>query len=144
TNGKLNQAVNNPETTSPSLLLKVGYDKQVNTDLRLRVTGSMYHTAHTGRAWLYGGDRAGSRYYLVMEDVEASSSGNFTSGRFITGLNNQLTAVMFNPFVKYKGLEFFGLYERVEGQNRGETETRVFNQYGAEALYRFGNNEKFY
>lgn len=143
-NGKLNQAVNNPETTSPSLLLKVGYDKQINTDLRFRMTGSMYHTAHTGRAWLYAGDRAGSRYYLVMEDTEASSAGNFTSGRFNPGLNNQLTAVMFNPFVKYKGFEFFGMYERAEGQNTGETETRVFNQYGAEALYRFGNNENFY
>lgn len=143
-NGKLNQAVNNPETTSPSLLLKVGYDKQINTDLRFRMTGSMYHTAHTGRAWLYAGDRAGSRYYLVMEDTEASSAGNFTSGRFNPGLNNQLTAVMFNPFVKYRGFEFFGMYERAEGQNTGETETRVFNQYGAEALYRFGNNENFY
>lgn len=145
TNGKLNQAVNNPETTSPSLLAKLGYDKQIDADLRFRLTGSVYFTAHTARSFLYSGDRAGSRYYFVMEDVEATSAGNFTSGRFNPSLNNQVTAVMINPFVKYKGLEFFGMYERSAGKNRAtDVEERVFNQYGAELLYRFGTTENFY
>lgn len=143
-NGKLNQAVTGPGTTSPSVLAKLGYDKQMNDDLRVRVTGSVYHTAHTGRTWLYAGDRAGSRYYLVMELPDASSAGNFTSGRFNPSLNNQLTAVMFNPFIKYKGFEFFGMYERAEGKAAAEEETRVFTQLGAEALYRFGSTENFY
>ncbi|GGD91607.1 hypothetical protein [Planktosalinus lacus] len=143
-NGKLNQAVNRPKTTSPSLLMKLGYDKQMNDDLRVRVTGSLYHTAHTARTWLYAGDRAGSRYYLVMELPDASSAGNFTSGRFNPSLNNQLTAVMINPFIKYKGFEFFGMYERSEGKAASEEETRVFTQLGAEALYRFGSTENFY
>ncbi len=143
-NGKLNQAVTNPGKTSPSLLMKLGYDNQMNDDLRVRVTGSLYHTAHTSRVWLYGGDRAGSRYYLVMELPDASSAGNFTSGRFNPSLNNQLTAVMINPFIKYKGFEFFGMYERSEGKAASEEETRVFTQLGAEALYRFGSTENFY
>ncbi|UGU14658.1 porin family protein [Sinomicrobium kalidii] len=144
TNGKLNQAVDNPEKTSPSFLAKLGYDKQVQDDLRLRLTGSLYHTAHSSRTYLYGGDRAGSRYYFVMENEEATSKGNFTSGRYDPGLNSELTAVMINPFVKYNGLEFFGMYERSSGKAPGEADTRVWNQYGAELLYRFGGSEKFY
>lgn len=143
-NGKLNQAVNRPETTSPSLLMKLGYDKQMNDDLRVRVTGSLYHTAHTARVWLYAGDRAGSRYYLVMELPDANATAQFSSGRFNPSLNNQLTAVMINPFIKYKGFEFFGMYERAEGKAASEEETRVFTQLGAEALYRFGSTENFY
>ena len=144
TNGKLNQAVTAPGATSPSLLWKLGYDKQLNEDLRVRVTGSMYNTAQSARSFLYAGDRAGSRYYFVMEMPDATSAGNFTSGRFNPALNNRLNAVMFNPFVKYKGLEFFGMYERAEGRNNNEVENRVFNQYGAELLYRFGQTENFY
>ncbi|HZH70444.1 MAG TPA: hypothetical protein VFD80_08345 [Flavobacteriaceae bacterium] len=144
TNGKLNQAATAPGTTSPSLLWKLGYDKQLNEDLRVRVTGSMYNTAQSARSFLYAGDRAGSRYYFVMEMPDATSAGNFTSGRFNPALNNRLNAVMFNPFVKYKGLEFFGMYERAEGRNNDEVDNRVFNQYGAELLYRFGQTENFY
>ena len=77
TNGKLNQAVNNPDTTDPSLILKLGYDDMVNEDLRLRLTGSLYHTNKSANAYLYSGDRAGSRYYLVMEPEDATSAGNF-------------------------------------------------------------------
>ncbi|MEY3369126.1 MAG: hypothetical protein RI973_2281, partial [Bacteroidota bacterium] len=49
---------------SPSLIGKLGYDKQLNDDLRVRVTGSVYYTASSTRNTLYGGDRTGSRYYL--------------------------------------------------------------------------------
>ncbi|RNL89896.1 hypothetical protein ED312_07220 [Sinomicrobium pectinilyticum] len=143
-NGKLNQSVDQPGKTSPSFLAKLGYDKQVQPDLRLRLTGSVYHTAHSSRTYLYAGDRAGSRYYFVMENEEATSKGNFTSGRYDPGFSNELTAVMINPFVKYNGLEFFGMYERSSGKAAGETDTRVWNQYGAELLYRFGNTENFY
>ncbi|MCR9182948.1 MAG: hypothetical protein NXH73_08475 [Flavobacteriaceae bacterium] len=143
-NGKLNQAVTNPGKTSPSFLGKLGYDKQLNEDLRFRITGSVYSTAHSSRTWLYAGDRAGSRYYLVMELPDANATAQFTSGRFNPSLNNQMTSVMINPFVKYGGFEFFGMYERAEGKARTEAETRVFTQLGAEALYRFGSTENFY
>ncbi len=142
-NGKLNQSVNNSSKTSPSFLGKIGYDKQINDDLRFRLTGSVYSTAHASRTYLYGGDRAGGRYYLVMHPADAPSANNF-SGRFNPGLNNQMTSVMINPFVKYGGFEFFGMYERAEGRVATEEETRVFTQLGAEALYRFGTNENFY
>jgi len=125
-------------------MLKLGYDKQIDQDLRLRITGSMYHTAHSARTYLYGGDRAGSRYYFVMENTAASSSANYSSGLVNPGFTNEMTAFMVNPFVKYKGLEFFGLVETVSGKAKAETDTRSFLQTGAELLYRFGGNENFY
>lgn len=142
TNGRLNQDAKGG--TSPSTLLKVGYDKQIDQDLRLRLTGSMYHTAQTGNAYLYSADRAGSRYYYVMEAADATSKGNFRSGRFDPGFTNEMTAFMVNPFVKYKGLEFFGLVEIVSGKTNAEEDKRNAMHLGAELLYRFGAKENFY
>ncbi|AEM71892.1 hypothetical protein Murru_2868 [Allomuricauda ruestringensis DSM 13258] len=143
-NGKLNQAVSNPETTGASILAKLGYDSQVNEDLRLRLTGSMYTTSKSRSVYLYTADRAGSRYYLVMEDTEASTSGNFRSGRYDPGFRNEITAFMINPFVKYKGLEFFGTFETASGKTDAETDDRNATQLAGELIYRFGNNENFY
>lgn len=142
TNGRLNQTASGG--TSPSVYAKVGYDKQVKEDLRVRLTGSVYNTAQTKRTDFYDGDRAGARYYFVMENLMATSSANFKSGMVIPGFNQKLTAFMINPFVKYKGLEFFGVYENAKGKNATETDKRTFNQYSAELLYRFGSNENFY
>ncbi|RFN60250.1 hypothetical protein [Marixanthomonas ophiurae] len=144
TNGKLNQAVNNPDATDPSYIAKLGYDTHMNDNLRLRLTGSVYHTNKSANAYLYSADRSGSRYYFVMEPEGASSSGNFRSGRFNPNLRNELTAFMVNPFVKYGGFEFFGTYERVTGKAATELDERSFNQYSGELIYRFGNKENIY
>ncbi len=144
TNGKLNQATNAPGVTSPSVIAKIGYDKQINTDLRFRLTGSIYNTAQSARTYLYGGDRAGSRYYFVMENTLATSKDNYSSGLITPGFTNELTAIMVNPFVKYKGLEFFGMVEKVSGKTKAEEDERDFTQLGAELIYRFGKNENLY
>jgi len=141
TNGKLNQSVESPGKTSPSFVAKVGYDKNLSEDLRFRLTGSVYHTNQTASAYLYAGDRAGSRYYSVMEPVDG---GSFRSGRINPDLKNEMTSFMINPFVKYKGLEFFGVIEQATGKKASETETRTWNQYAAELIYRFGNDENLY
>ncbi|WP_396175176.1 hypothetical protein [Flavobacterium sp.] len=144
TNGKLNQGVNNPGTTSPSTLVKLGYDKQLNEDLRTRITGSVYHTAQSARTYLYAGDRAGSRYYFVMENTLATATSPFASGRIDPAMRNEMTAIMINPFVKYNGLEFFGVFETTSGKNNNEVDRRNYTQIGAELLYRFGKTEQFY
>lgn len=143
TNGKLNQAVTRPETTSPSLLAKVGYDSYLNDNFRFRLTGSVYHTAHTASAYLYSGDRAGSRYYNVFTDVDGGGDG-FRAARVNPNLRNELTSVMINPFIKYGGLEFFGIYERASGKAAAEEDERVWNQYAGELIYRFGTDEDLY
>ncbi|MAU16805.1 MAG: hypothetical protein CMH46_14855 [Muricauda sp.] len=144
TNGKLNQAVSNPDATGASILAKLGYDGQVNEDLRLRLTGSVYSTSKSSRTYLYSADRAGSRYYLVMEATDASASSNFRSGRYDPGFSNEITAFMINPFVKYKGLEFFGTFETASGKTDAETDDRTATQLAGELVYRFGSNENFY
>lgn len=152
TNTKLNQDVKDDVVNgnaSPSIVAKLGYDKQINSDLRVRFTGSLYNTAWATRTYLYAGDRAGARYYFVMAPpttggVATTGANAFTTGRYNPNFNNKLTAIMFNPFVKYKGLEFFGMLELTNGKNLAETDRRSATQLGAELLYRFGKSENFY
>lgn len=142
TNGRLNQTASGG--TSPGVYGKLGYDKQINRDLRVRLTGSVYNIARATRLDFYNGDRAGSRYYFVMENTAATSKDQMRSGMVDPDFANTLTTFMINPFVKYKGLEFFGIFESASGRNLTETERRRYNQYAAELLYRFGNTENFY
>ena len=143
TNGKLNQAVTNPAVTSPSLLAKLGYDKYLTNDFRFRLTGSVYHTNQSSNAYLYTADRAGSRYYNLMTSPDGVGDG-FRAGRIDPGLRNELTAFMVNPFIKYGGLEFFGVFERASGKAAAEIDERVWNQYAGELIYRFGSKEQLY
>ncbi|WP_020526831.1 hypothetical protein [Flexithrix dorotheae] len=139
-NGKLNQSViTDPNADSKlSFYGKLGYDNDMSEDLRLRVTGSWYINNSDTRKYIYAGDRAGSRYYHVMETVD--SGGDDFSGRFNPGFN-QLTSFQINPFVKYKGLEFFGVFESATS---GSDEGGSYTQLGAELLYRFGSWEQLY
>jgi hypothetical protein len=144
TGGEIQGGITNPTQRKPNFIGKVGYDKYVTDDLRIRLTGSIYTTKGSARNTLYGGDRAGSRYYLVMENTLASTAANFTSGRFNPGLTDNITSMVLNPFVKFRGLEFFGNFEQAKGKARTETTDRTWNQVGADLVYRFGNNEKYY
>lgn len=149
TNGKLNQStVKGDIATNPSWLGKIGYDSQINEDLRVRLTGSFYHTSQTGSFTVYAGDRGGARYYNVegTGSFTGRFSPDFTLSRFAPGgpIGGEATSFMINPFIKFQGLEFFGKFETTSGQRATETENRSFNQYGAELLYRFGSNESFY
>ena len=136
--------VDDKAARSPSIIGKLGFDKQMNDDLRLRVTGSVYTTPSSSRNFLYQGDRGGSRYYLVMENTEASVSSNFTSGRYSPLFMDKVTAMMGNVFFKAKGLEVFGTYENANGRMNFEEDTRNATQLAAEALYRFGKDENVY
>ena len=135
-----NNTANNPVF----FIAKFGYDKQLNEDFRFRLTGSMYNTGAVRRSYLYSADRTGSRYYLVLEDEDASARSNFRSGRYNPSMNNQITAIMFNPFIKYGGLEFFGTIESTKGKADSEAEERTAKQFAGELIYRFGQNEKFF
>lgn len=129
---------------SPSYIGKLAYDTQVNDDFRFRLSGSVYHTASSHVNHLYDGDRAGSRYYLVMEAPDARAGSNFRSGRYSPDFSDKVTSFMGNVFIKFKGLEFFGTYENAEGRNWFESETRNANQVAADLIYRMGKNENLY
>jgi len=153
TNGKLNQSVvvNDQTDNKLSVYGKLGYDKQLNEDLRIRITGSIYSNQGTSTGtWLYGGDRAGARYYNVLQtqpDSLGNSQGSDFEGRFNARFL-KLTAIQINPFIKYKGLEFFGIYELASGNNEITSPVVAkegsFTQLAAELIFRFGKDEKFY
>ncbi len=130
-NGRLNQSPIKGDD-GINFYAKLGYDNQISDDLRVRLTGSFYNSTSAGtRDYLYGGDRAGGRYYNTLES-EISGGSDFDP-RFNPGFP-YLTAIQINPFVKYAGLEFFGVFEFVTD---GRDTDGSYTQIGAEALYRF-------
>lgn len=145
TNGKLNQStsISDGSTGGAAFLAKVGYDKQINDDFRFRLSGSIYNTGYAQRVYLYSADRAGSRYYNILQDASATSD-NFRSGRFDPSFTNKITAIMINPFVKYGGLEVFGTVELTSGRALSETDRRNTEQYAGEVIYRFGEKENVF
>ncbi|WP_162417578.1 hypothetical protein [Cyclobacterium roseum] len=144
TGGEIQGGVTNPTRRKPAFIGKLGYDKTLDSEVRLRLTGSVYTTAGSVNNTLWSGDRTGSRYYLVMENTLASTAGNFTSGRFNPGMRDNVTAMVLNPFVSFQGLELFGTLEQSKGKAANETEDRTWNQVGLDAVYRFGAMENFY
>ncbi|MEQ8928147.1 MAG: hypothetical protein RLO81_20190 [Fulvivirga sp.] len=138
-NGRLNQA---PVTGDDghAVYAKLGYDKQVNDDLRFRLTGSYYSSSERStRDYLYNGDRAGARYYNVLEGVD--NGGSDFDPRFNPRFGYQ-NSIMINPSVIYGGFEFFGLFETVE--NGDDDIGGSLTHLGAEALYRFGGRDQLY
>ena len=155
TTGELNETLNAPTKIDsathqlnkydPAILGKIGFDKQVNKDFRIRISGSLYSLSSANSATLFGGDRTGSRYYNVMEN-QATANGTTLSnaadysafsGRFNPGFSEELHTYMGNLFLKYKGLEFFGTLETANGRNITEKTTRSANQFAADLVYRF-------
>lgn len=159
TDGEINGSVTKANDRKPSFYGKVGYDKTFSKDKRFRLTGSMYTTKSSISNTLYGGDRSGSHYYLVMESPTATAAANAFSGRINPGFKDNITAFVINPFIKIKGIEVFGTYEIAKGNNQienGEVQStdplqpaltksgqRKFTQFAVDALYRFAN-EKMY
>jgi hypothetical protein len=138
---------------APSLYAKVGFDKQLQEKLRVRLTASAMTTESSISNTLFGGDRTGSNYQYVMENAPVTLTGNAFSGRFNPGFRDNLTSFVINPFVKFSGLEVFGTFEWAKGNSAFENgegtsyakqDDRKAQQTAIEALYRFGRNEQFY
>lgn len=144
TNGEIRGRVDVPKDRAPALYAKVGIDRQLNEELRVRLTGSFRDQRSAASNSIYGGDRAGSRYYMVLENSAATEAAQFTSGRVNPGMRDNSTSFQLNPFVKYRGLEFFGIYETAEGKAANETVDRKVTQLMAEGVYRFMADENAY
>ena len=140
TGGEVRGTVLSPGRRGPAYIGKLGFDRQMNPNLRVRLTGSVYHTGRSLSNTLYGGDRAGSRYYFVVENTAATESAQFTSGAINPGFRNEVTAVQINPFVKVGGLELFGVIERAEGRASTEAADRQFDQLALDVVYRLGDS----
>jgi hypothetical protein len=147
TNGQLNPTVVDPSAvdpktgkrnvTAPAFYGKLGVDRQFTSDLRFRLTGSIYSNKSNTSNTLFNGDRTGSHYFFIMENTVATTDGNAFSGRLNPGFSQQVKTIMINPFLKYKGLELFGTYEAAKGRTIKETSMRKATQGAVDLLYRF-------
>jgi hypothetical protein len=144
TGGEVHGQVTAPDKRSPSYIAKLGYDRQVNPDVRVRLTGSMYYTKRSVNNTLYSGDRAGSRYYSVMENTQSSEASQAWSGSLQPGFRSNVRAMVLNPFVKIRGLELFGNIETARGAAANESSNRTWNQYAGDVVYRFLPREQMY
>lgn len=150
---KIDAKTGEPIANDPALLGKIGFDKQVNNDFRIRISGSVYTAASDYSNTLMSGDRTGSHYYNVMENAAVAAATtlneavdyNFTSGRVSPGFSNEIHAFMGNLFLKYRGLEFFGTAENVTGRAASELNNRWATQYAGDLIYRFpADKENFW
>jgi hypothetical protein len=141
TSGSNKGDVTVPEKRGPAFYGKLGMDRRLSDLLRVRLTGSYYRADKTPT--LYFGDRAGSRYYMVLENTVATTSAQFTSGLVNPAFSNHVRAFQVNPFVRFGGLELFGVIERAEGRTAAETAHRTVNQYSGDVIYRLLNDRLY-
>lgn len=144
TGGESKGVITNPQRRSPSYLTKIGYDKQFSDGLRFRLTASEYATSSSVSNTLFSGDRAGSRYYDVLQNTTSTELAQAWSGAIQPGLSNSIHSYVINPFVQFHGLEFFGNIERAKGRAAGEAANRTWNQNVGEVVYRFLPDQRLY
>jgi hypothetical protein len=143
TGGEVKGQVTAPGQRGPTYLTKLGIDKQITNDIRVRLTGSMYKKDRSASGTLTSGDRAGSRYYDVLENTTSTESANAWSGAVQSGMKNSVTAFVINPFVKVGGVELFGNIETMTGAAATEIQRRTLRQLVGEGLYRFAGNKLY-
>lgn len=139
TNGEVRGTILNPGKRAPALYGKVGVDRQVTPKLRVRLTGSLFGQAKANAQTLYNGDRAGSRYYDVLENTTSTEAAQAWSGAIqpFSGPSVGQHSRVINPFVKFGGLEYFGSFETAKGRGATETAYRTVTQNVNELTYRF-------
>jgi hypothetical protein len=143
TGGEIKGNILTPDQRSPAYITKLGFDRQVTDDLRVRLTGSNYRIDKSPANTLFAGDRAGSRYWFVLENTAATSTAQASSGLVNPGFRYKVNAYQVNPFVEYKGLELFGVIETAKGRAANETADREWNQYAVDGVYRLLDDKLF-
>ncbi len=143
TGGEIRGQTLRPGARAPSVIGKLGFDRQLNDDVRVRLTGSIYTTKRSINNTLYTGSRAGSRYYYVMQNTTATEAAQAWSGDVRPGFSSKVTAMVLNPFIKVRGLELFGNIETAEGRAASETADRKFTHIMGEGLYRMLDNQVY-
>lgn len=144
TNGTSYGQTRDPGKHQDAFLGKIGFDKKLDKDLRVRLTGSFYSDAKSLSNVLYSGDRGGSHYFSVLENTASTEASPAWSGTLQPGFNNRVKSFVLNPYVKYQGLELFGNIETSSGGTLAETTDRTFRQLSGDVVYRFMPEEIMY
>jgi len=140
TGGEVHGQVTTPAKRSESWLSKVVFDESFSKDLRFRLTGSMYANGQSASNTLFTGDRAGSRYYDVLENSQSTETANAWSGAIRPGFSNNVHSYVVNPFIKVGPIEYFGNYETASGKGAAELTNRTIRQYVSEGVFRFAGD----
>lgn len=137
TSGQNKGDITSPDQRSWAFIGKLGVDQTFGEGLRARLTASTYQNDNAGRATLYGGDRAGSAYWGVLDNATAAA---YTNGRVNPNFTEEIQAWQINPFVQIGDLELFGVAELARGRTLQEAnadgEVREVRQYAGDAVYR--------
>lgn len=152
TNGKAqpNNVVKTSDTSdaknaSYALYGKIGFDKQINDELRVRITESLYWQQKALRGDLYAGDKAGDTLANIF-GASASATSQHTWNAMRDNTLGQtyadILASKTNFFVKYNDTEFYGLYEIADGEMRNGTSMDL-KHYAIDVVQRFAN-DRFY
>ena len=144
TTGEIRGTVTRPGDRGPAYMAKLGVDKQLFSDLRVRLTGSLREQNTAASNTFYGGDRAGSRYYFVLENTAATETAQHLSGLINPGFRDNVSARMINSFVKFRGLEVFTVLENAKGKAATETAERHWDQVAVDGVFRFLPEEQLY
>ncbi len=125
---------------------KLGFDKHLTEDFRLRVMASGFHCGSSHSVTFHSGDRTGSRYYFVMVPKSNSSAYDVTANKnssdFGPPSGIKDNTIIANIFAQYKGLEVFGTYEHASGKQNTSTKYN-FSQVAIESVYRFGKEKQW-
>jgi hypothetical protein len=143
TNGEIRGTILSPDKRAPAFLGKVGIDRKINPDLRVRMMLSAISQSKSMSQTLYGGDRGGSPYFDVLENTASTEAANAWSGEIRNPFGSGIQGHVFNPFIKYRGAEFFGQFEWARGFNAGEVGKRKVAQQVYEGLYRFTDDQLY-
>ena len=115
----------------------------VNKDLRVRLTGSMYKTDKAMSDTLYSGDRAGSRYYFVLENTAATEIGAEGLRAAQSRLQEQGHGVSDEPVREVSaGWSCSACSSRRRAGRSTEATDRTWNQYALDTVYRFLPDEQ--
>lgn len=135
--------VTQPQRRGPAFVGKLGFDRQLRPDLRVRLTGSAYTVARSPGNVLFSGDRAGASYEYVLENTQSDITVQSWAGNIQPGFGAKVTTFVVNPFVKAGPLEFFGNVERARGREAYESASRSVDQYAGDVVYRFADDHLY-
>lgn len=137
---------------------KLGFDQQINDDLRFRITESVYFIEGANRNDLYSSDKAGgvsTNIFGAANDASMAGGWNAMSGYVFTPITAKYTdgqyasksaadilASKTNLFLKYKDTEFYAMYELADGADVFDKSMKM-NHYAFDVVQRF-SNDKFW
>ena len=109
----------------------------------MRLTGSVYTNKKAVSNTLYTGSRAGSRYYSVLENTQATESAQAWSGDVQPGFKNKVTARRRQSVHQVPRPGALRQRRAGQGQGRDRGERAHLDAVLGRGLYRFFS-EKFY